>query len=248
MSLFRKLFGPKPAPEAPPPLPEAPFYAIGDIHGRADLLQALVAQIEGEDPAARLVFVGDYIDRGEQTRAVLDWLQAYQARASARHPVFLMGNHERMCLDFIDNPEAAGARWLRNGGLQALASYGVGMGAQQADLAEMHRDLVAAMGEATLAWLRGLALSWRSGNVAVVHAALDPVMSFTMQPESVLLWGHPAFLRRPRGDGLWVVHGHTIVDAPYAAQGRIAVDTGAYGTGRLSAARIGDGQVRFLST
>src|SRR6056297_3043779 len=101
---------------------------------------------------------------------------------------------------------------------------------------------------ARIAWLRARPLSWRSGNVWALHAGADPHQPLDSQGDEVLLWGHPAFRRSPRRDGQWVVHGHTIVEHPHTAEGRIAVDTGAYATGRLSAALIECGAVRFLQT
>ena len=225
-----------------------PVYAIGDVHGRADLLARLLERID-EDRAARgggqVVFLGDYIDRGDHARDVLDLLLE-RADAPAP-PVFLMGNHERMLLDFVEEPES-GRRWLRFGGLQTLMSYGVRVVGQAADLAPARDALVEAMGP-HLAFLSDrLALSHRSGNVLFVHAAADPDTAPDDQPEEALLWGAPDFEGRPRSDGLWVVHGHTVVSTPRAQAGRVAVDTGAYFSGRLTAARIDGDALDFLST
>ena len=83
--------------------------------------------------------------------------------------------------------------------------------------------------------------------MTVLHAAADPLCPLDQQSDSVLLWGHPEFFKIPREDGQWIVHGHTIVDAPTADKGRISVDTGAYATGRLTAASIADGSVDFVT-
>jgi serine/threonine protein phosphatase 1 len=104
------------------------------------------------------------------------------------------------------------------------------------------------MGDAMIDWLRARPLSWGSGNVWSVHAGADPGLPMTRQPDEVLIWGHPAFRSTPRTDGQWVIHGHTIVDAPCAHLGRIALDTGAYATGRLSAAAISADGVDFIQT
>lgn len=244
-----------PPAQTPPPLstlaPERPFVAVGDVHGRADLLLALDRQIAARCADWPVVLLGDYIDRGEQSREVLDLLMTVSE--SGTPPVTcLMGNHERMLLDFLDFPERCGPRWLRNGGLQTLASFGISpSGGTQAEAAALEtlRDCLAdAMGDAMIAWLRARPLYWRSGNVWAVHAAADPDLPIPGQPRETLIWGHADFLRRPRPDGHWVAHGHSIVDTPEVRDGRIALDTGAYATGRLTAAAIAAGDVSFFQT
>jgi serine/threonine protein phosphatase 1 len=234
-----------------PVAPDRPFVAIGDIHGRADLLGDIERQLDAECPGWLVVYLGDYVDRGEQSREVLERLMAVSLKDKLE-VICLMGNHERMLLDMLDNPERATSRWLRNGGLQVLASFGVasprGTGASPTALHDMRDALAKAMGDAMIAWLRALPLTWQNGNVWALHAGADPRQPISQQSEDVLLWGHPEFQSWPRADGQWIVHGHTIVDTPYARGGCIAVDTGAYATGRLSAAVIGDGDVRFLHT
>jgi serine/threonine protein phosphatase 1 len=234
-----------------PPQPTEPFVAIGDIHGRADLLHDLRQKIKLQCPDWPIVFLGDYTDRGDQSREVLEMLMTVSEEDTP--PVrCLMGNHERMLLDAIDEPERAAPRWLRNGGLQVLASFGVapprGNRNDPTAMWDMSDALVAAMGDEMIAWLRARPLTWQNGNVCALHAGADPHKPLSEQAEDVLLWGHPEFLSIPRQDEQWVVHGHTIVDSPCAAEGRISIDTGAYATGRLSAALITQENVRFLHT
>jgi serine/threonine protein phosphatase 1 len=231
------------------PRPARPIYAIGDIHGRADLLGELLERI-GEDAgthaagdAAQIVLLGDMVDRGPDTLAVLEQARALRGAGA----ICLLGNHERMMLDFLDDPEEAGPRWLRHGGVETLASFGVdgGIGASRA-LAVALRD---AMPEGLERWLRALPLSHRSGDVICVHAALDPDRPPESQPEQVMLYGHPRFARRAREDGLWVVHGHVVTATPFVDARRVACDTGAYFTDRLTAAAILPGApIRFLTT
>lgn len=228
-----------------PIAPETPFAAIGDIHGRADLLQRLLDRL---DPALPVVCVGDYVDRGDHSAEVLRLLQA---RGDI---TCLMGNHERMLLDFLNDPVANGQLWLSNGGLQTLLSFGV-TGVERVHGREGHKNLAAAadalalaMGGPLVDWVAGLPLQWQSGNVAVVHAAADPDQPMDAQTAKTLQWGHPTFTRKPRADGLWVLHGHTIVDAPEVKGGRIAIDTGAFATGRLTAAVVSPEGVEFVST
>ena len=234
-----------------PVMPDAPFFAVGDIHGCFAPLNALMARLdEVAEGLEAIVFVGDYIDRGAQSRQVLEFL----FRASKEHPesvVCLMGNHERMMLDFIDDPAGRGAIWLRNGGLDTLASFGITLRQRDTDTdaaVEIANALEAALPPGMQNWLRALPLRWSSGNVHCVHAALSPRRAYDDQRDEVLLWGHPNFMTTPRDDGQFVVHGHTIVDQAGVDAGRIAVDTGAYRTGRLSAVRITAGECRFLTT
>jgi len=155
-----------------------------------------------------------------------------------------------MLLKFLEDPAGSGPRWLQYGGLQTLASFGVGASIRNTDAAleTARNELAEAMGAPLLTWLRTLPTLWQTGNVAVVHAGADPAQPLEAQPPRVLKWGHREFDRQPRQDGVWVLHGHTIVARPEAANGRIAIDTGGYATGRLSAAYVSPGSVRFLQT
>ncbi len=249
MSLLRKLFGGRPATQGasgdafPPPVPDQTFYAIGDIHGCAEKLRALVDHVNAEDPHAPLICVGDYVDRGEQSAEVLRLLM----RLPDTRPgpvVCLAGNHEAMLLDVLDDPQRSGSRWLRHGGLQTLASFGVAPGGSE-DRTAMAARLREAMGDEMLAWLRALPGWWQSGNVAVVHAAADPWLPIEAQADSTLMWGHPDFRRMARTDGVWVVHGHTITEQPHISGGCIGIDTGAYTGGPLTLARISADGVTF---
>lgn len=231
-----------------------PTYAIGDIHGRHDLLMQLLPLIERDADAAgltdaRVVFLGDYVDRGEQSREVLEALTTMKDEVGD-NIVFLKGNHESMMLEFLASPEDAAPIWLRNGGLQTLMSFGVGGVAPttRGEEAIVARDqLREALGDC-LDFLETLRNWFRDGKVAFTHAGADPSLPLEMQRESNLLWGARDFQTTPRTDGLWIVHGHIVEDQPYARDGRIATDTGGCFTGRLTAARIWDGQVTFLTT
>lgn len=237
-SLFRKFAR---GPAFGDPAPAAPLCVIGDVHGCLPLLDRMLAQVP---QGHRIILAGDYIDRGEQSAGVLRCLQARPELTC------LKGNHEDMLLRFLQNPAREGGLWLRNGGLQTLASFGIRGARPQMSAAELQdcRDrLQAAMGTELIAWLAGLRTWMLSGNVLVAHAGADPRAAPDAQREDTLLWGHPDFFRIPRRDGIWVVHGHTIVRAPAAERGRIAVDTGAYATGNLSAVCLDGGAPRFLS-
>lgn len=224
--------------------PAETFYAIGDIHGRRDLLQTLLTSL---DEAVPIVLLGDYVDRGPDSAGVLQLVMRLET-LSDRSVTCLLGNHEDMLLRFLDDPFAYAAVWFRNGGTQTLASYGI------ADIDEFEiepdrvaHELAAAMGATMIRWLGTRPLIWTSGNVSAVHAAMDPSRALGNQPRRTCLWGHPKFPRKRRKDGQWVVHGHTIVDEPTVAGRVISVDTGAFDSGRLTAAEVSAGNIRFLT-
>jgi serine/threonine protein phosphatase 1 len=164
-----------------------------------------------------------------------------------------MGNHERMLLDFLSDPTGSAKRWIRYGGLQTLASFGVGAGLTQDSrnagaLLDAAGDLLDAMGQDLVDWVARLPLTWQSGTLWVVHAGADPAVDMAAQSAKTLLWGSDRFLSDDRSDENWVAFGHQPFEEPFAVAGRIAVDTGAVYGGRLTAARIDpDGEVRFLT-
>jgi serine/threonine protein phosphatase 1 len=238
---------PAPDPDAPPrAVPEgSAVYAVGDIHGRLDLLAKLMSQIA--DHAARLdcarkvvVFVGDYVDRGPDSKGVIDFLLDLPGRKAA--PEFtlkcLIGNHERMMLDFLVEPEAVGQMWLRNGGLETLRSYGVGFDGAAPRVAAFQaaRDgLAAALPARHKEFLDRLLLTHREGDYLFVHAGLKPGVALDEQREADMLWIRGPFLHTPADYGCLVVHGHTITPEPEWEAWRIGIDTGAFYTGRLTA-------------
>ncbi len=250
---LKRLF-PSPAPPAElvqGPMPDRQTCVIGDIHGRADLLAQMLEALadDGLDQATDWVFVGDYIDRGPQSAQVLEILHELQTRQPDRITC-LLGNHERMMLDFLDDPMRNADLWLRNGGLETLASFSIGRvhaASEKARKQALAEALRAALTPPVEAWLRALPVIWRSGSLAVVHANADPLRGLDEQQERTLLWGRPRPEQPPRADGIWVAHGHTIVPAPTAQYGRIAVDTGAVAGGGLTAAVCAAGKVRFMT-
>lgn len=224
-----------------PLAPAQSFAAIGDIHGRLDLLEALIAQIDARSDAPEItVFLGDYIDRGTQSAQVLERLFALNTSAPARN-ICLMGNHEKMMLEFLDDPLGRGKRWLHNGGLETMQSFGL-RGLENLPQEDSLMDVCSAFEEAVspdlLTWMRGLPAIWQSGNICCVHAGMDPALGPKEQSRRTLLWGHKDFMNTVRDDGIWAVHGHTIVKTAVQTGGRIALDTGAYRSGVLSGAII----------
>lgn len=233
------------------------IYAIGDVHGRHDLLIRLLARIH-EDAASqddgrkvRLVFLGDYIDRGDDSAAVLSTLNQLRAApptAPARSGIdFLLGNHEAALLRFLDDP-VAGRAWLGFGAPQTLASYDIApapLEPEPAELRALHNALLRAMGP-HLDFLRSMAPTARSGDVLFTHAGLNPAAGAVETDVEAMLWGHPEFLCDQPVRGVRVVHGHYDAPRPVSLPGRICVDTGAYYSGTLTAVRLDAGE-RFIS-
>lgn len=238
------------------PQPKMPVYVVGDIHGRLDLFDEILARIDldigvNEVGGPVLVCLGDYIDRGEDSAGVLKRMYALNTAQPTRF-ICLMGNHERMMLEFLHQPDRRRARWLKHGGLQTLASFGVGGVTEASPLPALEaaaEDLRAAMPEGLEAWMRRLPKVWKSGTLVCVHAAADPNATIKDQSRHTLLWGHSDFFGTHRTDGLWIAHGHTALPSPRFEQSRISLDTGAYVSGMLSAARVlPEGTVTFLWT
>lgn len=220
---------------------------IGDIHGTLPALPPLLSRLSTQ--VDLIVTVGDYIDRGPKSAQVLTLLRAWQAGPG--NLVCLAGNHEYMLCRFLDDPLKYAARWLRHGGDRTLESFGVAPPDAPDDgaaLVEARDRLRDAMGPRLEEWVRTLPLVWRGGNVVVAHAGADPARPIHKQEPRHLLWGHRDFLTRERADGVWLVHGHWIREAPAVESGRIAVDVGAYKTGRLAAAIVAGGEVSFVES
>lgn len=231
--------------------PDEPFYAIGDIHGSTALLTKILEQIaDTRQVNGPVVFVGDYVDRGEDTAGTL--AQLYRLSLDrTRSVVFLRGNHEQMLLDFLDAPEKSGAFWLNSGGRHSLASYG--LLAMRSDMKskefiQLRDKLRVKLGENIEEWLRSLPVSWQSGNIFLSHAGADPTCGLDAQTNDRLLWGPRSAPPAARSDGIWTVQGHVIVESPKVVEGQVFIDTGAYATRKLTAARFDTRGVTFLST
>lgn len=224
-----------------PPNPNGPLCVIGDVHGCIVQLEKLLSEVPRDH---RIILVGDYVDRGEHSAKVLRLISARPDLTC------LMGNHEEMLLRFLRDPKEQGPRWLRYGGLQTLASFRV-RGARSEmngdELVDCRDRLQEAMGVALCQWVSELPTWFMSGNVLVVHAGADPDSPPEAQSNKAFVWGHPSFQSTVRRDGVWVVHGHTIVATAGARQGRISIDTGAFATGVLSAVCLDGTEPRFLT-
>jgi len=213
------------------------IYAIGDIHGRADLLEALLRQIDADCtlyPSSRpiVVFLGDYIDRGPASRQVLDLLLGCQRTKEA---VFLRGNHDNFVRRFLSSP-AVLDEWRLYGGLETLVSYGLkpSINPGVPEQRQLAKELEKSTPERHLEFLDSLNLSFSCGDFLFVHAGIRPGVSIRKQKEEDLLWIREEFLSCEQRFEKFVVHGHTPVRAPDIRSNRINIDTGAFATGRLT--------------
>ncbi len=240
-------------PRAAEPPAGTCLFAIGDIHGRVDLLRALEQRVADEAlrrQAARnvVVYLGDYVDRGPHSRAVIEHL--LREPLPGLEAVHLKGNHEEFMVRFLDDV-AVGPNWLTYGGMETLESYGVEPPNPHADIADLERArlaLGAALPPAHRAFLDGLRLSHEEGGYVFVHAGLRPGVALAEQRAEDMLWIREPFLRSDADFGAVVVHGHTIVPEPVIRHNRIAIDTGAFATGRLTCL-VAHGTARdFLQT
>ena len=230
-------------------------YAIGDIHGRLDLLNDLLRRIERDaaglpaGTARELVLLGDYIDRGPDSKGVVERVLADPLPGFAT--VRLKGNHEDALLAFLDG-RSDGLDWLSYGGLETLLSYGVPLRSLPNTLAasvELRRALAAALPPSHESFYRACALHHAVGDYVFVHAGIRPGISLEKQDPVDLMWIRDDFLRsRTALPGRIVVHGHTIVDQPQEREHRIDIDTGAFVSGRLTCLALRGPERRFIST
>jgi serine/threonine protein phosphatase 1 len=227
-------------------------YAIGDIHGRADLLALLLGEIVAD--AARsegakhraLIFLGDYIDRGPDSRRVVDVVLSDLPEGFDVH--FLKGNHEAIMLDFLADPSYLG-HWLANGADATFQSYGM-------DVAELSRKgappevwrraFLASLPEAHRDFFETLELAVSFGDYFFVHAGVRPGVPLEAQDPKDLIWIRGPFLQSQEDFGKIVVHGHTPGMEPAIRANRIGIDTGAVFTDRLTALRLEDGSRRLM--
>lgn len=227
-------------------------YAVGDIHGRRDLLERLLALIEADDAArgsaeTELIFLGDLVDRGPDSRGVVErLLQLSKASDKVR---FLMGNHEEVFIRAVEG-DARALRFLtRIGGRETLLSYGISADEYREvdfeELAQLLKDKVPA---AHLGFLAGFESWIEVGDYLFVHAGVRPGVALEAQSRGDLCWIRDEFLDHRDSFGRMVVHGHSITDDVDLRANRIGIDTGAYATGRLTAIGLEGAERWFLST
>ena len=247
LGLFRRGDNPD-APHAPD---DTAVYAVGDIHGQLDLLHRLEVEIQADvaKRAARrrvIVYLGDYIDRGPASKGVVEYLLTRPLEGF--EPVHLIGNHDRWLLDFLENP-AGGHGWLTNGGRATLASYGVNnvtSGSQSEQMQTLASALADALPRRHLEFFQSLKYSHTEGDYFFAHAGVRPGIPLDDQAPDDLIWIREEFLFSEEDFGKVVVHGHTPGHTPEEHKNRIAIDTGAFLTGRLTAVALEGRRRRFL--
>ncbi|MBI5165297.1 MAG: serine/threonine protein phosphatase [Magnetospirillum sp.] len=228
-------------------------YAVGDVHGRTDLLDLLLARMAEEvavDRPERLVvvFLGDYVDRGPDSRGVVERLAAGPPSGplAGAEWVCLRGNHEDFLLRFLDGG-ADGKAWCYNGGLETVRSYaGAIPDGLEGDMAALQLLLSRALPPAHLRFLSRLKLSWSEGDYVFVHAGVRPGVALEDQAPADLMWIRDDFLAHGGPMDKVVVHGHSVRPTPEVRPWRIGIDTGAYRTGLLTALVLEGGERRFL--
>ncbi len=229
--------------------PSARIYAVGDIHGRADLLERVFAKIDADlrdHPIANPIeiFLGDYIDRGPKSADVLSMLIE---RGKSRRTVCLRGNHEIYLLEFLQNPPVLRA-WGQFGGLTTLLSYGLTptFNPNEVEEEDLSHGLKILLPASHRQFLEALPLSFTCGDYFFVHAGVRPGALLSRQREDDLLWIRDDFLNYEGPFEKIIVHGHTPVKEPDVRRNRINLDTGAYATGRLSCLRLERDEISFI--
>jgi serine/threonine protein phosphatase 1 len=227
-------------------------YAIGDVHGRLDLLDQLLAQIQRDliDRPARkvlLVFLGDLIDRGPSSGQVVERLRTY--RADGVRTVFLLGNHEEVLLRILDGDTSLVPTWLQFGGMQCLQSYGVDLRqVRNAPAEEVVTIVRVAIPQSHNDFLNSFVDTCRFGDYLFVHAGVRPGVTIEEQLQADLRWIREPFLFDDTDHGCVVVHGHTIREKVEERPNRIGIDTGAYRTGVLTALAVEGSSHWYLQT
>jgi diadenosine tetraphosphatase ApaH/serine/threonine PP2A family protein phosphatase len=226
------------AVKAKPRIPDdTRIYAIGDVHGRLDLLREMFSAIDESlamHPIENVVqvLVGDYIDRGPNSRQVID---ALIARAQQHNMVYLKGNHENYAVEFLADPSVL-SEWKQVGGMSTLLSYGLQPRTQ--DDPQTRQEIAAAfrsvLPDSHRRFLQSLRLTYSCGDFFFTHAGVRPGIPLVEQREEDLLWIRDDFLLHEEDFGKIIVHGHTPAKTPDIRANRINIDTGAFATGRLT--------------
>ena len=223
------------------------IYAVGDIHGRADLLSEITARIDDDirrRPIAHTVevYLGDYIDRGPHSRTVIDLLAV---RLVANRAVCLRGNHEAVMEGFLQDP-AILQYWEPLGGMQTLASYGIELHGDTETALDLQRRFLAAFPRAHELFMQCLRNQFSCGGFLFAHAGIRPDIPIEQQDVNDLIWIRDEFLESTLNHERFIVHGHTPVPHPDIRHNRINIDTGAWRTGILTCIAIEGSTIMFL--
>lgn len=228
-------------------------YAVGDIHGRADLLQKLHKSII-EDAKTRqcqekiIVYLGDYVDRGAFVKETIDELLRDDLKKFRRE--YLMGNHEQLLLNFLEDP-AIFEYWFNLGGQATLLSYGVNAsmsGPSIENIQGIQEELLEKIPDRHMQFYQSLKPNVQLGDYFFVHAGIKPGIALHDQEPEDIYWIRDEFLSSRDDHKLKIVHGHTVTQEVQNYSNRLCVDTGAYATGILTCAVLEEDQINFLST
>ncbi len=252
-TMLKALFGAENVPGKPKVPDASRIYAIGDVHGRLDLLHDLIRRItadheqRGGVASCEIILLGDLIDRGPDSAGVVDL--ACNWNHPAIHLTTMKGNHEATLLSVLDGETNWLLSWLSFGGQQCLESYGVSSSVlMSGELGKIVAAARRAVPPAHQAFLAGLPLMLHRGDYCFVHAGVKPGVALEAQVESDLIWIRDEFLDSSIDHGAVIVHGHTIRPEVQVRPNRIGLDTGAYRTGILSAVGLEGGDYWLLST
>jgi serine/threonine protein phosphatase 1 len=229
----------------------AAIYAVGDIHGCHDKLVVACRAISADTGVPQgkklAVFLGDYVDRGMQSKAVLNYISN-----SANFDfdcLFLCGNHDEAFLAFCRNPERQ-LSWLDLGGRETLMSYGIDadhMLNSSGGIASLSEAVAQVIPTRHLEFIDGLPVLAKIGKYVFVHAGIRPGVSISQQNDRDLMWIREPFLTRGPELDVTVIHGHTVTEEPVFGRDRIGIDTGAYESGRLTVMRMVATEISFLA-
>lgn len=252
MTFIRSLFHKDQA--APGPSVPAGYrvYAIGDVHGRVDLLDETLIRVEADidsrKPAQNIiVFLGDLIDRGPSSAQVIERVRTY--RRPAVRTVFLIGNHEEVLLRLLRGESHFLRDWLRFGGAECATSYGIGATAlKRMEPARAVATLQQKIPQNHQAFLKSFVDTFRIGSYLFVHAGIRPGVPLSDQKQADLRWIREPFLENTDNHGFIVVHGHTITDQIDIRDNRIGLDTGAYRSGVLTVMGLEESERWFVQT
>lgn len=232
------------------------IYAIGDIHGRCDLLTALMQGIAQDclhRPNQRtvVIYLGDYLSRGPDSRAVVEQVMSWRpATAGTVEIITLKGNHEELALRYLDGELEAGRQWFDHDGLDTLADYGVSAADAAArddtSLLALRDRFAQALPPEHLAFLQSLAVNHREQDYHFVHAGVRPSVALAQQNDHDQIWIRKRFLESELDHGAVVVHGHSISAEPAVRDNRIGIDTGAPVSGVLTCLLLDGTQRDFL--
>lgn len=225
-------------------------YAVGDIHGRRDLLDKLLIQIEKDirsrpEMENHIVFLGDLIDRGSASRQVIERLLSYTPPSAKCH--FIKGNHEDVLVRGLSGEPNLLDGWLQHGGFATAESYGVdAYYLKNQGFEALEHALISAVPKNHLAFMASFADCIEFGDYLFVHAGVRPGIKIHDQSTKDMLWIRKDFLESEADFGKTIVHGHSVEPIPKVRPNRIGIDTGAYQTGVLSAVRLECSDVEFM--